>query len=248
MGFFGKKKVEKGPVAVSDQVRAEMGLPLDSDAPFVKAQLHHDDRFLRLASHAANWRKFAFISAVTSVCAVAGVVYMASLPRVVPVFIAVDKLGRTAPLVAGVAEGARVDPRKLIYREMVNFIENTRSVTSDYAANNKALAEGFSRLVGAAHTYVKTDLMSHKPNEVAEKKTIVVEVKLAMPITVGGQRNSWQVEWTETSYSLKGEQMGAPEMWKANIQYELHPGNTEDEVNLNPLGFTIPTLSWAKQV
>lgn len=242
-----RSEAKREPLTASDELRVADGLPLDSDAPWVQARRHMDDRFLRLAAHAANWKAHARGNqAIAAIMAVA-LAYIAIQWRVEPVFIEVDKLGRKQVMATGVDDGARVDKQRLLYREMVDFIENVRTVTSDYSANNKALTKAFSRLANAGMVYVKNDLQSHKPNDVAEKKTIVVEVSIAMPITVNGQRNSWQVEWTETSYDLKGEKMGAPEVWKANIQYELHPGKTEKEIDANPIGFYIPSISWAKQ-
>ena len=253
--MFGWLKGAKGKrgedhrehVVASNQARLNEGLPVDNDAPWIKAQQHQDDRFLRLAAHAKNWQKHARGNQAVSVALVVGMVYIAIQWRVEPVFIGVDKLGRKEVIVVGVNDEARVRKEDMVYREMVDFVENVRTVTSDYSANNKALTKAFSRLTGAAETYVRNDLKSHKPNEVATKKTIVPEIKLAMPVTDGGQRNSWQVEWTETSYDLKGEQMAPPELWTANIQYELHPGKTVDEVHRNTLGFYIPTISWAKK-
>lgn len=252
MTFFRKNKpaVDEAQAApkgaMANRVREEMGLPVDPDAPWVLAARQHDDRFLRMGAQVSNWQRISLVLVVTVMLAIGGVIYMASLPRVEPVFIAVDKLNRTSPLSVGVADNAKVDMEGLIHREMTDFIENVRTVTSDYSANNKALTRAFSRLEGAGLNYVKTDLSTHKPNEVAQDKTIVVEIKLAFPITNAGQRNSWQVEWVETSYSLAGVQQGAPEMWKANIQYELRPSKTRKGVGANPIGFTIPALSWGK--
>ena len=244
----GKDEGSREPVIASNSAREEADLPLSDDAIWVKAQQHMDDRFLRLAAHSKNWQKHARIHQATNVVLVIAMTYIAIQWRVEPVFIAVDKLGRKEIVVVGVDNEARIRKEDMVYREMVDFIENVRTVTSDYGANNKALRKAFSRLTGAADTYVRNDLASHKPNEVAEKKTIAVEVKLAMPVTDGGKRNSWHVEWTETSYDLKGEVMGPPEVWKANIQYELHPGKTVEEVRKNQMGLYIPTISWAKQM
>lgn len=253
MGLFEKKPgrerkdvASSGNKKASDPIREEMGLPTDPDAPWTQAQRHHDDRSLRLAAHAQNWRKSFFIMLVMAGGMAAGLVFMAAQSRVEPIFIAVDKLGRTSEMAVGINTSGKVDSALLVDREMREFIENVRTVTSDFAANNKALGRAFSRLAGAAHGYVKNDLQSHKPNDVAQKKTIVVEIKIAFPITTEGKQNSWQVEWSETSYDLRGEQIGAPETWRATIQYELRPGKTVDDVRANLAGFYVTGISWAK--
>lgn len=247
---FGKSEKAKSVVKVaataSSQVREDMGLPEEPDAPWLAARRHHDNLFLQQSVQIQNWQRAFGWAMMALIGMTGGVVFMASQSQVEPVFVQVDKLGRTHSLAAGVGEGSKVDMGALIHREMKDFIVNVRTVSSDYSANNVALNKAFSRLTGAAHTYVKNDLLSHKPNDVAEKKTILVEINIAFPITSNGERNTWQVEWTETSYDLKGEQLGAPEMWKANIQYERKPGRTIEEVDENPIGFHIPTMSWAK--
>lgn len=255
MGLFGMKKkpaVNGGAVppsgkeTVGDPLRESMGLPTDPDAPWAAAQRHMDDRFLRVAAHAENWRKSFFWMMGAALFMGVGLAFMATQSRVEPIFIAVDKLGRTSEMGAGLNAGGKVDAALLVDREMREFIENVRTVTSDFAANNKALGRAFSRLAGAAHGYVKNDLQSHKPNEVALKKTIAVDIKIAFPITKEGKQNTWQVEWSETSYDLRGDPIGEPEMWRATIQYELRPGKTIDEVKPNPVGFYVMGISWAK--
>lgn len=250
MAFFGAKKQaatveEKGPVAYSEQVRRDMELPSDPDAPWVNAQRHHDNLIARKDVQILNWQRAFGVAMVLATAGVTAAAYAFSLPRVEPVFVGVDKLARTEAMAIGV-NAATVPVQDLVEREMKEFISNSRTVTSDYTQNNVVLTKAFSRLEGAAYNYVKNDLQSHKPNDVAEKKSIQVDIKIAFPITDGNQRNSWQVEWTETSRDLKGEQIGQPEMWKANIQYELRRGKTRDEVAENPVGFHIPTMSWAK--
>lgn len=246
--FWAKSKsagTDEVSSAYSEQVRRDMNLPADPDAPWVKAQQHHDNLITRLDVQIYNlWRGMG-VALVLAGVAVGTAGYAFSLPRVEPVFVSVDKLGRYEVLSVG-ANSAMVPIQNLVEREMKEFITNSRSVTSDYTQNNVMLTNAFSRLDGAAYNYVKNDLQSHKPNDVAEKKSIQVDIKIAFPITDGSQRNSWQVEWTETSRDLNGEQIGQPEMWKANIQYELRPGKTREDVASNPVGFHIPTMSWAK--
>lgn len=253
MAFFDRKKKSDGQAGATSTsavnsigLRESMGLPNDPDSPWTMAQRHMDDRFLRVAAHAENWRKsFFWMFAATVIMGVC-LALVASQSRVEPIFIAVDQLGRTSEMAAGLNAGGEVSTGLLVEREMREFVESVRTVTSDYAANNKALVRGFSRLAGPAHGYVKNDLQSRKPNEVAENKTVVVDVKIAFPITTQGKQNTWQVEWSETSYDLRGNKIDEPEMWRAMIQYELRPNKTIEEAKANPLGFFIVGISWAK--
>lgn len=256
MGLFGGKKkpaaqeraaAPSGKEAANDPLRESMDLPTDPDAPWVLAQRHMDDRFLRIAAQSENWRKSFYIVLGVAALMGVGLVVVAMQARVEPIYIAVDKLGRTSEIASGLNAGGKVDAALMVDREMREFVENVRTVTSDFAANNKALGRAFSRLAGAAHGYVKNDLQSHKPNDVAQKKTIDAEIKIAFPITSEGkQQNSWQAEWVETSYDLRGELIGTPEIWRATIQYELRPGKTMEELKANSIGFFVTGISWAK--
>lgn len=245
MGFFGKKKVApKGGEGYSDRLREEEGLPKNVDAPWALAQMHHDDRFLRLAAHARNWRNFAFFTLILAAGAVVGIAYIGAQSKIKPYLVEVDKLGRTIAVRSVDGRDAILDSKRMVYREMIELIENARTVTGDFAANNKALTYVFSRLKGAAYTYVKTELTARKPNEVATSRTIVVDVHTALPVT----EDTWQVEWTETSFNLKGEKMPLPERWKANIHFELQPGGSEADLKRNPVGFEVPSMSWTRQM
>jgi type IV secretory pathway TrbF-like protein len=243
---FGKKNGANGKADdFSELVREEEGLPpSDPDAPWVLAQRHHDDRFLRLAAHARNWQRFAMFSLLVAAGAVGGVVYIGSQSKIIPYLIEVDKLGRTIAVRAVTGRDAVIDPKRLVYRELIEFIENARTVTVDYGANNTFMNRAFSRLSGTAYDYVKQELIARKPNEVAQSRTIAILVHTALPVT----DNTWQVEWTETSYNFKGESIGDPERWKANMHFELRPGGEERDLARNPTGFVITSLSWTKQM
>lgn len=247
MNFF-KKKVPGGQVAEVPNVERDMrkdatqGHP---DAPWIYAALHHDDRFLRMAVQVKNWRRYAFGSMALATLSVLGVIYIGSQSKIVPYIVEVDKLGRTLAVRAVGGKDAINDPKRLVFREMVEFVENCRTVTSDAGANNTLLTRAFNVLAGAAHGYVREELLKRgKSNDIAQSKTIAIKVQTAVPVT----DTLWTVEWTETSYNLKGEAMPRPELWTANVHYEMNPGNSEDDLAHNPTGFKITGISWAKKM
>lgn len=263
MGLFGKKNRQDqgnqgggqgGEVSPSDALRQEMGLPVhEEDAAWLQSATAFLDRYFNNPLAVKNWQRAFFLSMVFNAVLIGVNAYVSSLPRVEPVWVEVDKLGRTMVVDAGV-RNAPVPVNDLIDREVRDWIEACRKVTSDYTQNNGNLEYCFSRLEGAAKGYVREAFMSaapelgtptHKPNDVAEKMTVEPKVTLSMPITDGNQRNSWQVEWVETRRNLKGEKLDEV-FWKANIQYELRRGATKEEVIANPVGLHIPSLSWAQ--
>lgn len=215
----------------------------DLDAPWVRAGRRYDDTFLRLAAQVANWRTFAFISLGIAASALAGAIYIGQQSKFVPMLVEVDKLGRTLAVKALTGSDAISDPKRLIYRELFDLIENLRTVTTDRAANNDRLEKGFSRLSGAARTYVRSELRKAPANDVGTTKTVQVQVKTALKLT----ERSWQVEWDERSFALTGEEIGL-EKWKATLQYELKPSGEEESIRKNPIGFLVPDINWMKVI
>lgn len=238
MAWF-KKKVDSDKGVRLSSVADHDGV----DARWIKAGAAHDDRFLRLAAQAANWRTFAFISLFIASIAVSGAIYIGAQSKYVPMLVEVDKLGRTLAVRALTGDDAVTDSKRLVYRELFDLVENLRTVTTDIAANKTNLNRGFSRLTGAAAEYVRTELRKAPPNEVGASKTVQVDVKTALRIS----DNTWQVEWEEHSFDLKGAVIGV-ENWKATIGFKLTPMETEEAIRKNPIGFIVPELNWMKVI
>ena len=213
------------------------------DAPWLRAGFQHNDTFLRLAAHAANWRRFAFAMLVVTLLAVGGLVYIGSQSKFIPMLVEVDKLGQTVAVRALTGHDAVVDSNRLVYREMFDLIENLRTVTTDRSANNNRLTKGFSRLQGSGYNYVKTELKKNPPNEVGTTKTVQVKVTTALKLA----GKSWQIDWEEHSYNLGGVGLGM-EKWRAILQYDLLPNGDEMSIRTNPIGFTVSEISWQKVI
>lgn len=215
----------------------------DADSPWVRAQRQHENTFLRLNAQVANWRLFAFFAIAVSAMSVAGLIYIGQQSKFVPMIVEVDKLGHTLAVAALTGDAAITDSRRYEYRELFDLIENLRSVTTDRMANNDRLEKGFSRLTGAARTYVRTELKKAPANDVGATKTVQIQVKTALKLP----GKSWQVEWEEHSYALNGEALGV-EKWKATVQYELLPSGDAEIIRKNPMGFTVTEINWMKVI
>lgn len=234
--MFGRNKKKPDSVPASE---------LAEDAPWVRAGKQHDDKLIRPYAQAANWRMFAFFLLLLLAGAIGGVIVIGSKSKFVPFMVEVDKLGRTIAVRALDGGDAIADFGKMDYREIFELIENLRTVSSDIGANNKHLEDGFSRLRGAAASYVRTELRKAPPNEVGASKTVQVLVKTAFPIS--GASNTWQVEWEEHSYGGDGEAIGV-EKWKASVSFTFDPSDKEEVFRKNPLGFFVDNLNWARVI
>lgn len=233
----------KGKPAEARVVDSSASASASEDAPWIRAGREHNHTFLRLAMEKANWRLFAFFCLFIAAVSVAGLIYIGSKSKFVPLLVEVDKLGQTLAVRALTGDDAVTDSRRLVYREMFDLIENLRTVTTDRLANNERLSKGFSRLSGASYGYVRAELKKAPPNEVGTTKSIQVKVKTALKLA----GKSWQIEWEEASFSLTGEALGI-ETWRATLQYELTPSGDEKSIRINPIGFTVSDLSWQKVI
>lgn len=216
-------------------------VPTNEDAPWIKAQTRHEHTFLRLAQQVANWRMFAFFSLAVGAVAIGGVIYIGAQSKFIPYVVEVDKLGQTLAVRALTGDDATTDPRRLVYREMFDLIENLRTVTTDRLANDDRMDKGLSRLDGAANNYVRAELKKARPNEIGATKSVQIKVKTALKLA----GKSWQVEWEEHSFNLNGDEMGV-ELWRATVQYELVPSADPAIFQRNPMGFTVTEISWQK--
>lgn len=229
--FFKKKP--------KDQSADVKPLETAEESPWTAAHNAHNDRMLRMGAQISNWRKATLLSSITTMMAVAGLTYVALQPKFIPQLVEVDKLGQTVAVKAIYGDEAITDVNRLVYREMFDFFQNARSVTTDRQENNRKLKKVFLRLDGAANKYVRTELRKAPPNVVGASKTVDVKVRTAMPLT----GKSWQIDWEEHSFNLAGEATGV-EYWRSTVQYELRPTGTPSIFQENPIGFTITEISW----
>lgn len=232
MSWFRKQKSRAQPSSELTDVPEE-------DTPWIRAGKSQEDRYVRPQAEKANWRLFAFFNMVIALVAVSGAVYIGSKSKFIPMVVEVDKLGQT--LAVKVLNEAPTDVNTEVYREMFDLIENLRTVSTDRDDNNRRLNKGFSRLTGAAYTYVKSELKKAPPNEVGSSKTVQIEVRTALPTT----GKSWQIDWEEHSRNLAGEDMGT-EYWRATVQYKLEPSDKPSFFSRNPIGLKVPEISWQK--
>lgn len=213
------------------------------DTPWSKASVAHESRILRVQAQIANWRMFAFFCLFLAFVSLGGMIWTAMQSKFIPMVMEVDKLGQVLVVKALNGDEAVSDPRRLVYREMFDLIENLRTVTTDRQANNDRLSKGFSRLSGSAERYVRTELLKAPPNVVGASKTVQVIVRSALPLT----GKSWQIDWEEHSRNLAGEEAGV-ERWRATVQYELNPAGEERLFRRNPIGYVVTELSWQRLV
>jgi len=79
------------------------------------------------------------------------------------------------------------------------------------------------------------------PLKLAQTETVSVDVRALY----ASSKDSYEVEWTETTFDLKGEQIGT-QNYKGVITISIHPPADEGLARVNPLGIYVTNVSWSK--
>ena len=69
------------------------------------------------------------------------------------------------------------------------------------------------------------------PLKLAQTETVSVDVRALY----ASSKDSYEIEWTETTFDLKGEQLGT-QNYKGVITISIHPPADEGLARVNPLG------------
>ncbi|WP_205182826.1 VirB8/TrbF family protein [Burkholderia sp. LMG 13014] len=253
MGIFGRKeKADESPAEVQ-QLTADA--PIEGDEhnphgnefdqewmPWLDAMRRYDDRMLRLAIHAENWRRMAIYSLGVAVIAILVAGYAFHLPKLMPVPIAVDALGHSV-LITSTEPTAALRANQE-YRETVDFITHCRTVLADKMGQRHEDTACYSRLPddSPARKFVtKARDGVNDPQVVGQNHSVEVAVTNALKIS----DSVWEIEWSEQSIARDGSLMGNPAKMKAHLTDKWVKSDDVKLLATNPSGYYVQELSWA---
>lgn len=233
--FRRKRQVENG---------AEPKMKGDR-TPFIDHRVADDDRYMNLAVEKYNWQIAWRLTFGLLAISFAFNGYYMMQPKYVPYTIEVDKIGHVIS-VGPADRGNPIDTKRVLRRQVIEFIENSRTVVGDNLAQKRIMNWVYARVPSNSKSKTELDefYRERKPFTTAKTETYSAEVTNALPL---GSDRTWQVEWTETRRNLVGE-IVTQERWKALLTYEISPLDTKEGIDANPLGFFVPSFSWSKQI
>jgi type IV secretion system protein VirB5 len=179
-----------------------------------------------------------------TLASIGGIIHIGSQSKFIPYVVQVDKLGET--VAAGpVTATATVDPR-ILTATVSEFISSARMVTPDVALQRKAILKLYSMLSTNDPATGKMNewLNGVSPFKRAENEMVSVEIKSVLAQT----KDTWQVDWLETTRDRLGVVKEAPKNMRSLITVsttENTPQTTEEQIRLNPLGIYIRDFSWS---
>jgi type IV secretion system protein VirB5 len=181
-------------------------------------------------------------SAVIAFVAVAGAIWLSVHSRTRVFVVALDQLGRS--VAAGFADQTSVASDERVRRSnILNWVENLRTVTSDTVAQTKAIKAVYAQIAqgSPAMSAINDFYRGDPPQARGRTDTVSVEVNTVLPTS----DRSYEVDWTETTRDLQGV-VTATARWKGSFIIAVDAPTDEATARVNPLGIYVTNASWSR--
>jgi type IV secretion system protein VirB5 len=210
-------------------------------SPYLAARDEWNERYRDLIVAARNWRLLAVTSSVVALVAVLGLIVIGAKPKVIPYIVAVDNLGKVVS--QGTAVQASVADDRLIRAALWSWVQDWRMVSSDATVEKNAIERVYAQIGNGTPAAIRISdaYRDESPLKLAQTETVTVNVRALY----ASSKDSYEVEWTETTFDLKGEQVGT-QNYKGVITISIHPPEDEGLARVNPLGIYVTNVSWSK--
>lgn len=242
--FKGKPKDKKGGPKVS-VIEPVSGLSAGGDyleSPYLQGRREWNERYGSYIKRARTWQYVALASLGLSAVLGGGLVKVASQSKVQPFVVVVDKLGQAVAV--RYAEAIQTPDDRVIQAQLANFIANSRNVTPDPVVQKRWLDAAYAIAGTAAVQYLNDHYRKNDPFAVARNYMVSADLQPPMRLS----KDSWQVQWTETTRTLSGQVDGVPTRWQAVLNVTTASPTTPAEIIANPSGVVIDVMTWTQQL
>jgi type IV secretion system protein TrbF len=189
------------------------------------------------------WQSIALISLIINLLAVASIAYIGSKNKMVPYIVEVDQLG--AAMAIKRADIPMVPNASSIKGHLARWVQNTRSIYSDIAAEKQALKEAYAAVNnnGPASATLNDYFQMNDPFKQAENESVSVQVASVQPIS----EKTWRIEWQEDHRARDGRLINTLQQ-QATVSIVISPPSDEATILINPLGIYIDSFSWSQRL
>ena len=216
----------------------------EADNPSLNARRTWNDHVARLVAARTMWQAVGLLSLLVTLGCMAGLLHLSARSQFIPYVVEVDKTGN----VQAVARADQMAPanRAVIEAQLEKFITLSRRVTTDIALQRSAIFGVFAMLTpDAPATSKMTEHLSGAPDQTpferAKRETVSTEIKSVLQQSA----ETWQVQWTETTYDRSGSRKAQASMQALVHVYQGDPRFvTEQALRENPLGIYVRDFSW----
>ena len=215
-----------------------------ADTPYQKARREWDARIGATVVQAANWRLVAFAELGLLLVASIGMIILGAQPKAVPHLVQLDKLGAPTylgPLDRTALQDFKPPPASFEYH-LRRFVSDTREISSDVAVVKRNWLDAYKLVTKNGANQLNAFVQDNDPfHQIEAGVRVTIQVNVVVPIT----RETYQVDWTETTWDDHGSPTGTA-IWRGNFRTLLHVPDSEQELATNPIGLYIDEFHWAR--
>jgi type IV secretion system protein VirB5 len=204
--------------------------------PYLAARREWVERYGDYVNIAKIASVVAIVAVIGYIPLVYGLVHEADRTHTVTRIVEVNKLGQ-----ARLAEPVTVSgiPGYVVRHQIANWIVLTHEVISDPIAQKKLVDEATGMVTQSALGPLNKWWKPRNPMRKLRTESVDVNVTSAVPLSP----HSYQVQWTQTTYTLTGR-IDKVSHWQGVIGYTVIPPVTWSEQLNNPLGIYITHFAW----
>lgn len=215
--------------------------------PYLSSRRTWNDYISGQVAQRKMWQIVAFASLMSTLLAIAGLIYHASQNKFVPYVIQVDNLGRVEfkEVLVPVKHN---DPR-IINLMIGDFVTNSRTVVFDGQMQRKLIDSVYAKLLSEDPAYQKmTDMFAPKNKEdsimeLTRRISRNVQVYSILPIT----DETYGVEWNEVTRDTSGKII-SDKIYKGTVQIKFidNAKANFEALMKNPIGLYVKDFSYQK--
>lgn len=231
MGFFTKRAAEN-----ANSKDKKTTNPYTKDGIGSKAT---DDRYMNLATSKRNWQIAFFIALGVIALQDVQLGRVAVHSKVEPWLVELNN-GQ----VVNAVRGTPLDPsekNKLIQIYLSTYIIDARTVINDEVAEKKLLDKVYARTSDKATVYLNDYYDKNDPFRAAASYTVSPDIVNKLQLS----DNTWQITWDEKRRSVVDGSLMGVNRYVAQLTYrQAEP--SPDQMNNNPFGIFITSLTWSQ--
>ncbi|NTW83968.1 MAG: type IV secretion system protein [Chlorobiaceae bacterium] len=215
------------------------------DTPYKRASQEWDMRIGDAVIQAKNWRlatlTILLFVAFPSVC---GMIYLGSLPKMVPHIVEVAQDGGAYYRgVAGQQWGQYKPSDPSIKYHLHRFIMDTRMISSDAGVIKANWLDAFKLVSPKGANMLSAYVQKNDPFIRSSRERVGIDFLSMVRIS----EDSWQVDWKESQWGIMGEPLGETN-WRGIFKIILKQPETEKDLVSNPIGLYVDEYNIAQIV
>lgn len=178
--------------------------------PYIAARHEWQLQFGDILKAKENWARLAFLTLITNIVLLAGLITVSLQSKTIPYIVKVDSLGN-AVFAGSALKQSTINPLE-INAFIRHYIVSSRSVIADPIVQKQNFSFVYAVSQAPAINYLNAYYRAHNPFENAKLATVEVQINSVL----ARSDKTWQIGWTEIARNLDGTPWGASH-WEALV-------------------------------